>query len=253
MAIPKTPSNLRERAVALHLNGLVAHWSDVAETEWVTQLVEWEEAERARRSMVRRLGTAAIGKFKLIADFDWRWPKEIDRSAVEALLGLDFLEDASNVVLMGPNGVGKTMIAQNIAYHALMRGHTVRFTTAGNLLGELAAIDSASRLQSRLRRYANYDLLCIDEVGYLSYSNQHADLLFELTNRRYEKKSTVLTSNRAFRDWGEVFPNAACVVSMVDRLLHHAEIVSIAGDSYRVREAQLRNQQRATTRRQKKT
>jgi len=252
VAIPKTPTNLRERAAALHLNGLLANWADVAQTEWVCQLVEWEEAERARRSMARRLSTAAIGKFKLIADFDWQWPKEIDRAAVQALLGLDFLEDASNVVLMGPNGVGKTMIAQNIAYEALMRGHTVRFTSAGNLLGELAAIDSASRLQARLRRYANYDLLCIDEVGYLSYSNRHADLLFELTNRRYQRKSTVLTSNRAFREWGEVFPNAACVVSMVDRIIHRAEIVSIAGDSYRVREAQLRSEQRLQKRKQKK-
>jgi DNA replication protein DnaC len=216
-------------------------------------VVEWEEAERAKRSMARRLSTATIGRFKLIADFDWQWPKEIDRTAVEALLALDFMEDASNVVLMGPNGVGKSMIAQNIAYQALMRGHTVRFTSAGNLLGELTAIDSASRLQAKLRRYANYDLLCIDEVGYLSYSNRHADLLFELTNRRYEKKSTVLTSNRAFREWGEVFPNAACVVSMVDRLIHRAEIVSIKGESYRVREAQLRNEQRAQKRKQKKT
>ena len=252
MAIPKTPSNLRERAAALHFNGLVAHWSEVAEAEWVAQVVEWEEAERAKRSMARRLSTATIGRFKLIADFDWQWPKEIDRTAVEALLALDFMEDASNVVLMGPNGVGKSMIAQNIAYQALMRGHTVRFTSAGNLLGELTAIDSASRLQAKLRRYANYDLLCIDEVGYLSYSNRHADLLFELTNRRYEKKSTVLTSNRAFREWGEVFPNAACVVSMVDRLIHRAEIVPIKGESYRVREAQLRNEQRAQKRKQKK-
>ena len=95
-------------------------------------------------------------------------------------------------------------------------------------------------------------MLCIDEVGYLSYSNRHADLLFELTNRRYEKKSTVLTSNRAFREWGEVFSNAACVVSMVDRLIHRAEIVPIKGESYRVREAQLRNEQRAQKRKQKK-
>jgi DNA replication protein DnaC len=252
MAIPKTPTNLRERALALHLNGLVAHWDEVAELDWVTQLVEWEEAERARRSMLRRLGTAAIGKFKPLADFDWAWPTHCDRAAVEELMRLDFLEDASNVVLMGPNGVGKTMIAQNLAHQALVRGHTVRFAAAGDLLGELAAIDSASRLQRRLRHYAHFDLLCIDEVGYLSYSNRHADLLFELTNRRYEKKSTILTSNRAFSEWGEVFPNAACVVSMVDRLTHHAEIIPIEGESYRVREAQLRNEQRSHKRRQKK-
>lgn len=143
MAIPKTPTNLRERALALHLSGLVAHWDEVAELEWPMQLVEWEEAERARRSMLRRLGTAAIGKFKPLADFDWAWPTHCDRAAVEELMRLDFLEDASNVVLMGPNGVGKTMIAQNLAHQALVRGHTVRFAAAGDLLGELAAIDSA--------------------------------------------------------------------------------------------------------------
>ena len=112
------------------------------------------------------------------------------------------------------------------------------FATAGQLLGELAGLDSDSALRYRLRRYAAPDLLLIDEVGYLSYSNRHADLLFELINRRHEKKSTLITTNKAFSEWGEVFPNASCVVAMIDRLVHHAEILSIKGESFRRKEAQ---------------
>ena len=125
------------------------------------------------------------------------------------------MKDASNVVLAGPNGVGKSMCACNIGYQAVLAGHTALFITAGQLLGELAALDSDQALRRRLKHYAAPDVLIIDEVGYLSYSNRHADLLFELISRRYQHKSTVVTTNRAFAEWGEVFPNAACVVSLV--------------------------------------
>ncbi len=120
----------------------------------------------------------------------------------------------------------------------VLEGHTVLFATAGQLLGDLAGLDSDSALRYRLRRYAAPDLLVIDEVGYLSYSNRHADLLFELINRRHEKKSTLITTNKSFSEWSEVFPNASCVVAMIDRLVHHAEILAIKGDSYRRKEAQ---------------
>lgn len=242
---------MRERAAALHLNGLLAHWGELDNPAWVRQLLDWEDAERARRSLERRLGAARIGHFKPLTAFDWKWPARCDRALIEELMRLEFLAEAGNVILIGPNGVGKTTIAQNLAYQALMHGRKVRFASAGQMLGELAAIDSASALTRRLRHYAGFDVLCIDEVGYLSYSNRHADLLFELTNRRYERKSTILTTNRPFSEWPEVFPNAACVVSLVDRLTHHAQIVPIEGDSYRLREAQQRNEQRAQQRRQK--
>ena len=161
---------------------------------------------------------------------------------------LDFLKEASNVVLVGPNGVGKTMCACNLGYQAVLAGHTVLFITAGNLLGELAALDSDSALRRKLRQYAAPDLLLIDEVGYLSYSNRHADLLFELVSRRYQHKSTVVTTNKRFADWGEVFPNAACVVSLVDRLMHRAEVIRIEGESYRAKEAEERDAQRRVER-----
>ncbi len=240
---------LQARAGALHLHGLLAHWGEVINESWVTTLLGWEEQERSRRSLERRLGTARIGRFKPLYDFDWRWPRRCDRAAIDALMTLDFLDDATNVVLVGPNGVGKSMLAQNIANQALMAGHTVLFASAGQLLGDLCALDSDAALRRRLRYYARPQLLVIDEVGYLSYSNRHADLLFELISRRYQKNSTIITTNRPFAEWREVFPNAACVVSLVDRLLHNAEIISIDGDSYRLKEAQEQTEKRAAKRR----
>jgi DNA replication protein DnaC len=244
---------LRDRAAALHLHGLLAHWSEVGQMPWVVELIDWEEQERARRSLERRLQDAHIGAFKPLGDFDWNWPTRCDRAAIEALMTLDFLKDATNAVLVGQNGLGKTMLAQNIAHQAVVAGHTVLFATAGQLLGDLAALDSDSALRRRLHHYARPALLVVDEVGYLSYSNRHADLMFELVSRRYQNKSTLVTTNRSFTDWKEVFPNAACVVSLVDRLVHRAEIVALEGESYRVKEARERAEQRAKQRRRPKS
>ncbi len=246
------PTELRRRAEALRLPGRLAHWDQAVPSAWLPQLLDWEETERGRRSMERRVRRAHIGAFKPLVDFDWAWPTQCDRAAIEELMSLEFLAEATNVVLFGPNGIGKSTIARNIAQHALDCGHTVHFANAGELLGDLAALDSASTRNRRLRHYAHFDLLAIDEVGYLSYSNRHADLLFELTSRRYERKSTIVTTNRQFSEWNEVFPNAACVVSLVDRLTHHAEIIALEGKSYRHKEAQERAAQRAQRRRRKK-
>src|SRR6202142_3941021 len=241
--------SLRARAEALRLHGLLTHWSEVATQPWLAPMLDWEEQERARRSLERRLKDAHIGRFKPLCDFDWAWPKQCDKHAIEALMSLEFLNDATNAILVGPNGIGKSTLAQNIAHQAVIHGHTVLFTTAGQLLGDLAALDSDSTLLRRLRHYVNPTLLVIDEVGYLSYSNRHADLLFELISRRYENNSTLVTTNRPFAEWREVFPNAACVVSLVDRLVHNAEVVSIEGDSYRAKEAKERAERKIKQRR----
>jgi DNA replication protein DnaC len=145
------------------------------------------------------------------------------------------------------------MLAKNIAHQALIAGRTVLCTVAGGLLGDLTASESDVVLRRRFRQYSAPDVLLIDEIGYLSYSNRHADLLFELLNRRYEKKSTIVTTNKPFAQWQEVFPSAGCVVSLVDRLVHRSEVIAIEGESYRLKEAEERANRNQRRRRPPKT
>ena len=249
----KNPDALQARAKALHLHGRLLHWTEAFAAGWVPSLIEGEAEERARRRLERRRRDAHSGRFKPLCDFDGTWPAAIDRGPVEALMTRDFLKDATHAVLVGPNGVGKSTLARHLAHAAVIHGHTVRFTTAGQLPGELAALDSDAALRRRLRHYVAPTLPGIDEVGYLSYSNRHADLMFELISRRYEQKSTVVTPNRAFADWREIVPNAAGVVSRVDRLMHNAAVVSIEGDPYRAKEARERAERKVKQRRGSKS
>ena len=181
-----TAEELRARLHTLGLHGLLARWDELADQPWLPMVIDIEEAERRRRSLARRLDDARLGAFKPIADFDWSWPRKIDRLAVEECFGLGFIAEGVNIILVGPNGVGKTMLVKNLAHHAILRGHTVRLTSASDMLADLAAQDSSAALARRLRRYTQPRLLCVDEVGYLSYSNRYADLLFEVVTRRYD-------------------------------------------------------------------
>lgn len=244
---------LRDRLQRLGFFGLISSWNDVAGEQWLPRLVEIEEKERKKRSLDRRLRNARIGAFKSITDYDWTWPKRVDRDAVEELFTLRFVEEGINAVLLGPNGVGKTMFLRNIAHQATLRGHTVRFTTASDMLSDLAAQESSVALARRLRRYVQPRLLCIDEVGYLSYDSRYADLLFEVVTRRYDgPRSIVLSTNKPFAEWSEVFPHAACTVTLVDRLLHRAEIIEIQGESYRLKEAKERAATKSASRSKKR-
>jgi len=239
---------LKDRARRLKLWGLLANWESLSKQAWVREYLGVEEDERDRRSLERRIHGARLGAFKAMADFDWEWPEKIDRDQVEDLLQLSFLNDATNVVLLGPSGIGKTMIAQNLGHQALQHGHTVRRVTASEMLNDLAAQESSAALTRRLRRYCGPRLLILDEVGYLAYDGRYGDLLFEVVSRRHLQRSTVLTSNKAFSEWTQVFAGASCVSALVDRIVHRAEIVKIAGESYRKKEAAERAEQKAKER-----
>lgn len=245
----KDPEDHHERARKLGLYGLLSHWDEVQGQDWLPWVLETEEVERRRRSLERRIHNARVGAFKSMADFNWKWPKKIHRATVDELFTLEFIDEGANVVLLGPNGVGKTMIAKNLTYQAVLRGYTARFTSASDMLNDLAAQQTTGTLTRRLHRYCNPQLLAVDEVGYLSYDNRYADLLFEVVTRRYEKRSIVLSTNKPFAEWGEIFPNAACVVTLVDRLVHRAEIIQIQGDSYRLKEAKERAARKRKARR----
>lgn len=239
---------LKSRAKALKLHGLLDHWEEIESQPWIPTLLDWEENSRAQRGLERRLRQARLGTFKPLADFDWTWPKKIDRAQIEDLLRLQWLKETTNIVLAGPNGVGKTMIAKTLAHQAVLAGATVRFLTASELLNTLAEQDSSTSLRRKLSLFTRPRLLVIDELGYLSYDTRHADLLFEVVSRRYENKPIVLTTNKPFSQWGEVFPNAASVVTLVDRLVHQCEVVSIEGDSYRLKESKEQATKRARKR-----
>ncbi len=232
-----TTDLLLTRLNALSLHGIAAHWNEIQDKTTLSTFITWEEEMRTERSLNRRLTAAHLGRFKPLSKFDWAWPKHIDRDAIEHLQDLDFMTNAINVILFGPNGVSKSMIACNVAYSAIMQGRTALFVTAAQLVSDLAAQESDRSLRQRLKYYGQPQLLVIDEVGYLPFTSRSADMLFQLISERYEKKSTIITTNKAFCDWGEVFLSAACVVSMVDRLIHHSEIITIDAESYRLKEA----------------
>jgi len=242
--IPTTLSDQLRQLGLVHtaadLNDVVARatqkrWSPVVLLE---HLVQAELAARLRHRVERRLRDARLGRFKAMADFEWNWPTQIHRPTVERVFTLDFLTQRENVIIVAPNGLGKTLLAKNLVHQAILAGHSARLITAADLILDLTSQDTARALQRRLRTYLRPSLIAIDEIGYLAYDAHAADLLFQVVSRRYEQKSLVVTTNLPFKHWDTVFPNAACAVALIDRLTHHAEIITIAGESYRKREAE---------------
>lgn len=239
-------------ATAAEIDDLLAHAINkrLGPAEILEKIIATESADRFRRSLERRMLRSRIGSFKPMADFDWNWPRKIDRPLIERALALDFLRDGRNLILLGPNGVGKTMITRNIAHAAVQAGHSVLFRTASELIDDVSR-DSPELRRRRIALYTRPHLLCIDEVGYLSYDDHAADLLYKIINPRYEKgRSIIVSSNLAFKDWTTVFPNATCIVTLVDRLTHHADITVIEADSHRQRESQLQAAARGKPRKQ---
>lgn len=228
-------SSPREAILALLAHATKQQLSPVQVCE---ALVALERRERDARNLAMRSKAAALGSFKSLEQFDWDHPDEIDRALYEELLTLGFLAQGHNVLFRGPSGVGKSTLAQNLGHTALARGHTVRFTTLAAAIADLLKQESVPALERRMRRYVAPDLLIVDEIGYLPCDRQSADLFYNIISRRHGRRSTVVTTNIAFKQWGTIFPGAACVGALVDRFSHHCHPVDIEADSWRNKEAE---------------
>ena len=209
------------------------HKSRVGPTETLEQLAELEERARVAVNLARRTRFACLGSFKTFDRFDWAHPEKIDRPLVERLGELEFVDRGENVLLKGGSGLGKTMIAQHLAQAALAAGFTVRFSTLAAALADLLGQESMPAFERRLRRYTRPDVLVLDELGYLPCDTRAADMLYNIISRRHEQRSTIITTNLAFKQWGTTFPGAACVVALVDRFAQHCHRVEILGESWR--------------------
>jgi DNA replication protein DnaC len=209
------------------------HKSRLGPTETLEQLADLEERSRVAVNLARRTRFACLGSFKTIDRFDWAHPEKIDRALVERLLELEFIDRGENALLKGGSGLGKTLIAQNVAQAALAAGFTVRFSTLAAALADLLGQESLPAFERRLRRYTYPDLLVLDELGYLPCDSRAADILYNIISRRHEQRSTIITTNLAFKQWGSTFPGAACVVALVDRFAQHCHRIEILGESWR--------------------
>lgn len=206
--------------------------------DFLEKMLDCELAAREQRKRTTLLKLATLSTVKTLEQFDWSAASGAPKAQILELSHLAFVERAENVVLLGPSGVGKTHIALALAYRAVMAGHKVRFITAADLMLQLAA----ARTQGRLREYFNRavmapKLIVIDEIGYLPFGREEANLFFNVVAKRYERGSIVLTSNLPFTQWAGTFADdQTLTAAMLDRLLHHAHIVQISGESYRLRD-----------------
>jgi DNA replication protein DnaC len=227
-------SYFREFHQSLAQEAATKNWTPL---DFLSRLVEGETLRRKDHATQRRIKAARFPIVKTLEQFNWTWPKKINRVQVQNLFRLSFLQDKGNVIFMGGVGLGKTHLATALAYEACLFGHSVLFTTAMDIVNTLAAAQSTHRLKSELKKYFSPDLLQVDELGYLPIDKTGADLLFQVLSQRYETGSTIVTTNQAYKNWVKFFNNDAALTSaLLDRLLHHAETITIEGRSYRMKD-----------------
>jgi DNA replication protein DnaC len=225
---------VREHFEPLAREAAQAHWGHV---DYLASLMHGEAQEREQRRIARRIRLARFPVIKTLDGFQWIWPRNINRLQVQELFRLRFIPEKANVIFLGGVGLGKTHLATALGYAACQQGYSVLFTSAVDVINTLAAAQRNGRLKPTLERYLRPTLLILDELGYLPIDKAGADLLFQIISRRYERGAIVITSNRVFKNWAEIFNNDAPLTSaLLDRLLHHAETILIEGKSYRMKD-----------------
>jgi DNA replication protein DnaC len=225
---------IREQYESLAKQASQKQWTHV---QYLAELIQAQVHQRRDRAIERRIRQARFPQIKTMDQFNWSWPKKINQPQVRNLFRLKWIEDRSNVILIGGVGLGKSHIATALGYEACLKGYSVLFCTAVEAMNNLTAARSAGRLKQELNKYIKPDLLICDELGYLPIDKTGADLLFQIISHRYEKGSLIITTNRVFKKWPEIFNNdSTLTAALLDRLLHHAETSMIEGDSYRMKE-----------------
>jgi DNA replication protein DnaC len=243
---PSDHTRLETQLQRLQLRHFKSHYQTAADkaaeqqrshVDYLAQLADGEAALRESRSIERRVRNARFPVLKTFEDFQWSWPRKINRPQIQNLFRLAFIATHTNVVLIGNVGLGKTHLSIALGHAACLNGHTVLFTTAIDIVNTLAAAQAAGRLKRELARYLKPALLVVDELGYLPIDKHGADLLFQIISQRYERAPMVITTNRAYKHWSQIFNNDSTLTSAIlDRVLHHAETVIIEGKSFRMKD-----------------
>jgi DNA replication protein DnaC len=239
----KAPS-LREAAGRLAERARAENWTH---EEFLAACLQREVAAREAHGGEGRIRQARFPARKSLEEFDYDHARALKRDQVAHLGTLDFVTARENVVFLGPPGTGKTHLAIGLSIRACQAGHRVLFATAAEWVARLADAHAQGRLQPELVRLGRYPLLVVDEVGYIPFEAEAANLFFQLVSARYERASLIVTSNKPFGRWGEVFGDDIVAAAMIDRLVHHADVISLKGDSYRLRNRDLGRVPAATT------
>jgi DNA replication protein DnaC len=209
---------------------------EVTYADFLCPLLEAEVEARRTRVLSTRMRMAGFPTLKTLSGFDFAFQPGVDQRQIQELATLRFVSDHANVILLGPPGVGKTHLATGLAVAAIEGGHSAYFVTAQNLVTDLGKAAREGKLEGRLRFYLKPKVLVVDEVGYLPLDNLGATIFFQLVSARYERGSILLTSNKSYADWGQIFGETTIATAILDRLLHHSTTLNIRGESYRLKE-----------------